>query len=208
MRSATKSPPRWPAGWDGGRSERYLERLYQVVKSEDPDGLVTYVNYPSTEYLQLPFLDFVSFNVYLESEERLDAYLARLQNIAGDRPLLMSEMGLDSFRNGELVQARSLDWQIRTTFAAGCSGAFVFSWTDEWYRGGADVDDWAFGLTDRERRPKPALAAVQRAFAEVPFPADRAVAARLRRRLRLQRRAARFATAAKDFANSTTRTTK
>src|SRR5204863_9874547 len=84
-------------------------------------------------------------------------------------PLLMSELGLDSFRNGEAAQAQTLSWQIRTTFAAGCSGAFVFSWTDEWYRGGADVDDWEFGLTDRERRPKPALAAVQRASAEVPF---------------------------------------
>jgi GT2 family glycosyltransferase len=160
--------------WLGRRTvETYLRRLYQVVKSEDPDGLVTYVNYPSTEYLQLPFLDFVSFNVYLETEDRLGAYLARLQNIAGDRPLLMSELGLDSFRNGEFVQARTLSWQVRATFAAGCSGAFVFSWTDEWYRGGADVDDWEFGLTDRQRRPKPALAAVQRAFAEVPFPSDR-----------------------------------
>src|SRR5205814_2768655 len=55
---------------------------------------------------------------------------------------------------------------------AGCSGAVVFSWTDEWYRGGAEVDDWAFGLTDRERRPKPALAAVQRAFGELPFSPD------------------------------------
>ena len=153
--------------------ERYLRRLYDVVKREDPEGLVTYVNYPSTEYLRLPFLDFVSFNVYLESQERLDAYLARLQNVAGDRPLLMSELGLDSYRNGEAVQASTLDWQIRTTFSAGCSGAFVFSWTDEWYRGGVDVDDWEFGLTNRERRPKPAFAAVQKAFADVPFPRDR-----------------------------------
>jgi GT2 family glycosyltransferase len=159
--------------WLGRRKvEQYLERLYHLVKTEDPEGLVTYVNYPSTEYLQLPFLDFVSFNVYLESEERLASYLARVQNLAGERPLIMSELGLDSLRHGERAQAHTLDWQIRTTFAAGCSGAFVFSWTDEWYRGGADVDDWAFGLTDRNRSPKPALAAVQRAFAEVPFPAD------------------------------------
>ena len=158
------------ARWIGRRKvERYLEELYEVVKAEDPGCLVTYVNYPSTEYLQLPWLDFVSFNVYLESEERLHAYLARLQNLAGDRPLVMSEMGLDSSRNGEQQQAESLAWQIRTTFENGCAGAFVFSWTDEWYRGGADVDDWAFGLTDHDRRPKPALSAVQRAFAAVPF---------------------------------------
>jgi GT2 family glycosyltransferase len=65
-----------------------------------------------------------------------------------------------------------LDWQIRTSFAAGCAGVFVFAWTDEWHRASADVDDWAFGLTDRERCPKPALANVRRAFAAVPFPLD------------------------------------
>jgi len=69
--------------WHGrDRVERFLERLYRAAKDEDSDALVTYVNYPSTEYLQLPFLDFASFNVYLESEKRLAAYLARLQNLA------------------------------------------------------------------------------------------------------------------------------
>ena len=62
--------------WLGRRYvERYLEQLYWVVKTEDPDGMVTYVNYPTTEYLQLPFLDLLCFNVYLESQERLEAYL-------------------------------------------------------------------------------------------------------------------------------------
>jgi GT2 family glycosyltransferase len=154
-----------------GRSavQRYLERLYRVVKQEDPDGLVTYVNYPTTEYLELPFLDLVCFNVYLESQERLEAYLARLHNLAGDRPLLMSELGLDSLRHGERAQAQVLDWQVRTAFATGCAGAFVFSWTDEWYRHGHDVEDWAFGLTRADRSPKPALGAVREAFAEVPL---------------------------------------
>ena len=158
------------ARWLGRRKvERYLERLYRVVKEADPDGLVTYVNYPTTEYLRLPFLDLLCFNVYLESQERFDAYLARLQNLAGDRPLVMSELGLDSLRNGEDLQARSLDWQVRTTFAAGCAGLFVFSWTDEWYRHENDVPDWLFGLTRADRLPKPALGTVREAFAEAPF---------------------------------------
>jgi GT2 family glycosyltransferase len=159
--------------WLGRRTvERFLERIYRVVKREDPEGLVTYVNYPSTEYLQLPFLDLVCFNVYLESEDRLTAYLKRIQNIAGDRPLILSEVGLDSLRNGEDKQADVLDWQIRAAFSGGCAGIFIFSWTDEWYRGGADVDDWAFGITDRNRNPKPALKAVREALTEVPFPRD------------------------------------
>ncbi len=32
--------------------ERFLHRLYKAVKSIDPDGLVTYVNYPTTEYFR------------------------------------------------------------------------------------------------------------------------------------------------------------
>ena len=156
--------------WIGpARIERYLRKLYRAVKDEDPEGLVTYVNYPTTEYLRLPFLDLVSFNVYLEDEERLSAYLARLQTIADERPLLLSELGLDSMRNGREQQAHALDWQIRLTFAAGAAGAFVFSWTDEWHRGGEDVDDWEFGLTERDRSPKPALRAVQSAYGDAPL---------------------------------------
>lgn len=157
--------------WHGHpRVEHFLKRLYYATKNEDPDGLVTYVSYPTTEYLQLPFLDLVCFNVYLESQERLESYLARLQSIAGDRPLLMTEIGLDSRRNGKDAQARVLDWQVRTVFAAGSAGAVVFSWTDEWHRGSHDIDDWDFGLVDRHRHPKPALTVVREAFAEVPFP--------------------------------------
>jgi GT2 family glycosyltransferase len=159
------------ARWLGRRRvENYLYRIYRAIKQADPCGLVTYVNYPSTEYLELPFLDLVSFNVYLESKERLTAYLARLQNIAGDRPLIMSEVGLDGLRNGEAAQARVLDWQIRTIFASGCAGAFIFSWTDEWHRAGAEVEDWEFGITRRDRTAKPALSAVKYAFYEAPFP--------------------------------------
>jgi GT2 family glycosyltransferase len=156
--------------WHGARRiERFLHRLFEAVKDEDPGALVTYVNFPSTEYLRLPFLDFVTFNVYLEKRETLAAYLARLQNIAGDRPLVMAEIGLDSQRNGLDAQAATLDWQVRTIFAAGCSGAYVFAWTDEWWRGGHDIPDWDFGLVTRDRRPKPALASVARAFREIPF---------------------------------------
>jgi O-antigen biosynthesis protein len=156
--------------WYGARRiERFLKTLYRVAKTEDPTGLVTYVNYPSTEYLRLPFLDFVCFNVFLEAKDALDAYLARLQNLAGDQPLLLTEIGLDSRRNGEQAQADSLDWQVRTVFENGCAGAFVFAWTDEWHRGGFDIEDWDFGLVTRDREPKAALAAVRKAFAEVPF---------------------------------------
>jgi GT2 family glycosyltransferase len=159
--------------WYGPRTiERFLYRLYHSAKAEDPDALFTYVNFPTTEFLQLPFIDLVCFNLFLESQDRFEAYLAHLHTVAGDRPLIMAELGLDSRRNGTLAQAHALDWQVRSTFAAGCAGAFAFAWTDEWHRGEYEVEDWDFGLTDRSRTPKPALAAVSEAFHQTPLPHD------------------------------------
>src|SRR5438067_50241 len=155
--------------WHGpGATERFLKQLWSEVKEEDPEALVSYANYPPTEYLDLSFLDLLCFNVFLESRHDYDAYLARLQNLAGNRPLFITEIGLDSRRNGEAAQASCLDWQIRQAFAAGCAGAFVYSWTDEWFRGDEDVTDWEFGLTARDRKPKRSLSAVRKAFEEVP----------------------------------------
>ncbi|MDQ3931410.1 MAG: glycosyltransferase [Actinomycetota bacterium] len=165
--------------WHGReRVQRFLRRLYETVKAEDPTALVTYVNYPTTEYLDLSFLDLYCFNVYLEDQESFEAYLARLHNLAGDRPLILSEIGLDSRRHGLDRQAESVASQVATASRAGCAGAIVFSWTDEWYIthlgsdgqgvGGSEILDWDFGLTDRSRRPKPALAAVRAAFDDAP----------------------------------------
>ena len=112
-----------PAGivrWHGPRRiEGFITRLADAARDEDPGALITYVNFPSTEYLDPGGLDFACFNVYLESQERLDAYLARLQNRAGDRPLLMGEIGFDSRRHGEARQGQVLEWQVRSAFAAG-----------------------------------------------------------------------------------------
>ena len=96
--------------WLGAsRVERFLERLYTAAKAEDPDGLVTYVNYPSTEYLRLPFLDILAFNVYLETQEKLAAYLARLQNLADDRPV---EARLEAAIGGSVIAnaAKTINW--------------------------------------------------------------------------------------------------
>ncbi|MDQ3890001.1 MAG: glycosyltransferase [Actinomycetota bacterium] len=152
--------------WHGrARVQRFLERLCESVRSEDRGALLTYVNYPSTEYLRLPFVDLLSFNVYLDDAASVSRYLARLQNLAGEKPLLLAELGGDSLREGEHRQAEVIGSQVEAAFAAGCAGTFVFSWTDEWHRGGDEVLDWRFGVTDRARRPKAALPALRRAYA-------------------------------------------
>lgn len=155
--------------WYGKKKiETWIRRLCNVVKAADATSLVTYVNYPTTEYLELDFLDFDCFNVYLETPEKLGAYIARLHNLAGERPLVLAEIGLDSMRNGVDRQAEVLTWQVKTIFNRGCAGMFVFAWTDQWWRGGFEIEDWDFGLVDRQRQPKPALHAVQGAMLELP----------------------------------------
>lgn len=159
--------------WHGKTAiEQFLKQLYQVVKTVDPGSLVTYVNYPTTEFLEVPFVDFVSFNVYLENEDQQRSYLKRLHNLVDDRPLLLAEVGLDSLRNGDDKQAEVLDWQIRSCIEEGCCGICIFSWTDQWYRGGYEITDWQFGLTTAERQPKTALATVQSALKKLPFGTD------------------------------------
>lgn len=150
------------------KTENFLRQAYDVVKSIAPDTLVTYVNFPTTEYLDLSYFDFDCFNVYLETPEKLRAYIARLHNLSTDRPLVLAEIGLDSQRNSELKQAEVLSWQIKTVFAQGCAGMFLFAWTDQWWRGGSEILDWDFGLVDRERHAKPSLYAVQKALQHIP----------------------------------------
>ena len=125
--------------WHGqARVEQFLRELHDEAKSAAPDTLFTYVNFPPTEYLELPFLDVCSFNVYLHDETKLRRYLARLQHVAGNLPLLISEAGADSIREGLDGQAELTAMQVRAAFAEGACGAVAYAWTDEWWRGGQD----------------------------------------------------------------------
>ncbi|MGH7860040.1 MAG: glycosyltransferase, partial [Candidatus Binatia bacterium] len=151
------------------RVAAFLAGLAGDVRERDPGAPVSYANFPTTEYLGLDFVDFVCFNVYLHHEEPFRRYLARLQNLAAEKPLVLSEIGIDQIREGEERQAEILAWQIRAALEGGAAGTFVFSWTDEWETGGSAIADWAFGLVDRERRPKPAFRAVRTAYS-TPIP--------------------------------------
>jgi len=151
------------------RVAAFLRRLYDDVKAEFPEVLVSFANFPSTEYLDLEFLDFISFNVYLHREPDLRRYLSRLQNLAGDKPLVLTEFGMDSLREGAEEQARFLEWQIRAAAESGVAGTVVFAWTDDWFTGGFQVENWAFGLVDRKRQKKPSYHAVQKLY-RCPLP--------------------------------------
>ena len=148
--------------WHGARRvEAFIASLAALVRREHPGALVSYASFPSTEYLNvLNCCDFLCFNVYLHDEAAFCRYVARLQNLCVTKPLVLTEFGADSLRSSEAEQRDILSWHIKAAFAGGVAGTFVFAWTDEWFTGGHSIEDWEFGLVDRDRRPKQAFAEV------------------------------------------------
>src|SRR5206468_4106916 len=112
----------------------------------------------------LSFLDLLCFNVYLLDREKYRAYLQRLQTLSGGKPLLLGEVGHDTQRDGEEHQAHLLHCMLSDALTMGLCGAIVFAWTDEWVVGDRAVEDWDFGLVDRERQPKLGLSSVREVF--------------------------------------------
>ena len=135
---------------------RALEELIALGKELAPGLLFAYANYPSTEYLEPENADFTAFNVYLEDELAFQSYLKRLHHIAGDRPLVISEFGIDSRRNGLERQAEILSWASQAALDLETAGMTIYAWSDRWWVG-TEVLDWDFGLTDRAGHAKPAL---------------------------------------------------
>ena len=156
--------------WSGARAVAdFIDELIQIGKAADPDGIYTFTNYPPTEFLQPQCLDFVSFNVYLHQRAALANYLARLQMMSDARPLVLSEIGIDSIREGEPRKSEMLRWQIEESFRSGLAGAVVFSFTDDWWFDGRPVDNWGMGVTTTDRTPKASAAALAEAFRIAPY---------------------------------------
>ena len=152
--------------WIGARKvTEFVEELVNVARQADPAALYSYASFPPTEYLLPQNVDFLTFNVYLHRQEDFDRYLARLQNLAEDRPLVMGEFGMDTIRHPEEEQAEMLTWHIESVVRGGLAGTVLYAWTDEWFRGGNEILDWNFGLVRRDRTPKKSLAAVKKLFA-------------------------------------------
>jgi glycosyltransferase involved in cell wall biosynthesis len=156
--------------WSGAKAVGdFIDELVDVVKQVDPDQLCTFANFPPTEFLQAGNVDFICFNVYLHQARAFENYMARLQMLADSKPLLLGEFGMDSLHEGEAAQAGFLSWQIEAAFRGGAAGVVAFSFTDDWHKDGRQIEDWAFGLTTRDRRPKPAFHAVRGVLAQAPY---------------------------------------
>ena len=156
--------------WSGGPAiAEFIEQLVEAVRVIDPSCLCTFGNYPPTEYLKPKNIDFYCFNVYLHQPKPFENYLSRLQMIADSKPLILGEFGIDTLREGEETKCEVLSWQLELCFRGGLAGAIIYSFTDDWFKGGIQVTDWAFGLTTLERTPKRSFYVVQRQFYTAPY---------------------------------------
>jgi O-antigen biosynthesis protein len=143
------------------RVTEFLEELINLARRIDPRPLYSYASYPPTEYLLPQNVDFFTFNVYLHHQRDLEKYLLRLQNLADDKPLVLGEFGMDTIRHPEEEQADMLSWHVDSVVRCGLAGAVVYAWTDEWFTGGMEITDWAFGLVTRDRQPKKSFEAIK-----------------------------------------------
>ncbi len=135
-----------------------LETLINRLRHEFPDVLYAYANFPTTEFLELSNADFTAFNLYLEDEENLRSYLQHLHVIAGARPLVISEFGVDAGTlspHGEEGQERILNMASRVMTEVGVMGATYFAWSDLWWKGDRLVPDWKFGLQRADNTLRP-----------------------------------------------------
>ena len=148
--------------WLGARRvTEFVEELVRIGRTIDPDVLFSYATYPPTEYLLPQNVDFCCFNVYLHNQRDFERYLLRLQNLTEERPLILGEFGMDTIRHSQEEQAEMLSWHVDSVVKCGLAGTVFFTWTDEWFTGGQEITDWAFGIVTRERQPKKAFHALR-----------------------------------------------
>ena len=138
------------------RVKAFVESLIDVAREAAPDCLISYATYPSTEYLMPGNADFLAVNVYLEDRAVFAKYALRLQNLAGLKPLVITEFGIDVQANGADKQAEVMRWQREELLRLGIAGNVWFSFTDEWFRGGGNITKWSFGITGSQREPRSA----------------------------------------------------
>ena len=171
-----------------------LHDLYAAVKAADPWHPVSFANTVMGKHLDVGFLDFISFNLYPTWPPEVVAhgygpYVSEvLRPLAANKPLLLSEFGVNSIEAGQDGQARLLRESWQGLVEAGEAGGVVFEFADEWWKNynnpirpgnwwfrepspddelkhDADPEE-SYGIVTSDREPKPAYATVATMFAE------------------------------------------
>jgi len=172
--------------------EKEMKDLYNSIKAIDPHHFISHGNWPPTKSLKFDFFDFQSFNVYPVWPPEVVAhgygnYISEfLQPVAGNKPLLISEFGVNSLEGGEAGQARIVGQCWKELIEAKACGGVVFSFADEWwknYNNPIKPDQWwyrvdapndelkhdldpeeYYGVMHANRTPKPVYNVVQKMF--------------------------------------------
>jgi hypothetical protein len=162
------------------------------VKKADPSHIVTHANWTITRDLNLEFFDVASFNVYPLWPPEVAAlgygpYLReKIQPIAADKPLLLTEFGVSSLEAGNEGQGTIIQRSWQGLKDAGACGGIVFEFADQWWKNydnprrpqnywdrvPAPDDEAAhdadpeenYGLFTSDRKEKPAASAVRQMF--------------------------------------------
>ncbi|GEM_PF-272352 len=188
-----------PAAFQEHGSEiiAWMKEMYEQMGSLEPDVLVSHGNWPPLRSLELDFFQISCFAVYPGwppevSLQGFGNYIKnKLQPVAGNRPLLITEFGANSIEASLEEQGQILQECWTELMEAGATGAVVFSFMDEWWKNYdrpiADGMWWHrvpdpnsahthhndpeehYGLVRADRAPKPAYYAVKEMFSR---PAD------------------------------------
>ena len=110
--SATRSRPTWCAGTGRTACAPSSSGSSAWSRTSIPSGSSATPIFRRPNISPIDFTDFLCFNVYLHQEPPFRSYLSRLHNLAVDRPLVLTEFGIDSMREGDDEQARILSWQV------------------------------------------------------------------------------------------------
>lgn len=159
---ANEIPPDMVRWMGAVRVRESLEQMIREARRIAPDVLYGYANFPTTEYLEPANADVTCFNVFLENQTAFEDYIAHLHVVAGDRPLMLGEIGLDTQSHDEERQREILEAQFFSASREGVAGVTVYAWSDAWQNNGREMTEWSFGLTRRDGSEKPALLALQK----------------------------------------------
>ncbi len=143
--------------WHGvERCSRFLDHLIRKARAEWDEPLYGYAGYPPSDAVAPKDADFCALNLYPKDRQALRRFLQRGMQWAGERPLLLSEIGLDAGSHGENQQAEFLAAVQEESNRAGNAGFFWFALTDRWWRSGQSVSGWHFGLFTAAGTKRPA----------------------------------------------------
>lgn len=173
-----------------------LRELSDAIRKLDPDHPITHQNWPVTKDFEPSFLDVVSFNLYptWPREVVVHGYGDYIQDVlkplAGKRPLLITEFGMNTLESSPERQASTLR-ECWKAISSSTAGGVVFEFSDEWWKNYdnpiAPPDYWHrkfapddekshdldpeeyYGIYSTDRRPKPAAQAVREMFAPRGF---------------------------------------